>query len=252
MKLLLADDFDALPDGSRWGFGVRPDGSQWGSDSHFQTKDEKLSDVFQLPMPSCLRIRAVYDPAYVDPQGWNRKWRSGMLCTAFSDGRAPVAAFRKGYVEMRAIMPLGKGMWPSMWAESLGSDNKSLAYPNHLEVDGFENYNQQADPGKYYIGNNVILWTDVNKNDGVNRQVFTNNLDLTSDWHTYGCLVSDTQATFYLDGQVTHTIQIPATASKNPLFWMFDNALGGGWPVTVPPAKAVDMWVDYVRLYSAD
>lgn len=252
MKLQFADDFDALPDTSRWGFGVRPDGSQWGSNSHFQTKDETLSDVFQLPMPSCLRIRALYDANYIDPQGWNRKWRSGMLCTAFSDGRPPAAAFRKGYVEMRAILPLGKGMWPSMWGESLGSDNKSLAYPNHLEVDGIEAYDEVGNPGAYKIANNVILWTERNKSDGVNRQTFTKDFDASSDWHTYGCLVEDGQATNYIDGVKTYTIQIPTAASKNPLFWMFDNALGGGWPVTVPPAKFVDMWIDYVRLYSAD
>lgn len=252
MKLQLADDFDALPDSSRWGFGVRPDGSQWGSDSHFQTKDEKLSDVFQLPMPSCLRIRTVYDANYIDPQGWNRKWRSGLLCTAFSDGRSPVSAFRKGYVEMRAILPLGKGMWPSMWAESLGSNNKSLAFPNHLEIDGIEAYDETGNPGTYSISSNVILWTDRGKNDGANRQSFTRKFDATSDWHIYSCLVEASQVTFYIDGRKTYNIQIPDAASNNPLFWMFDNALGGGWPVTVPPAQYVDMWIDYIRLYSAD
>ena len=169
MKQLVMDDFDTLPDDSRWAFGVRPDGSQWGSGSHFMTKDEKLSDVFQLPMPSCLRIRAVYDDVYVDPQGWGRKWRSGLLCTAYADGRTPIAAFRRGYVEMRAILPLGKGMWPSMWALSLGANGKGNE-PNGLEIDGFEAYDESADPGQYNIANNVILWVGGGKNDGVARQ----------------------------------------------------------------------------------
>ncbi|QGY04684.1 glycoside hydrolase family 16 protein [Methylobacterium mesophilicum SR1.6/6] len=252
MRQLLADDFDTLPDDSRWAFGVRPDGNQWGSGSYFMTKNEKLSDVFQLPMPSCLRIRALYDDAYVDPQSYGRKWRSGLLCTAYADGRPPIAAFRKGYVEMRAILPLGKGMWPSMWAGSLGTDGKGNE-PNGLEIDGFEAYDEQADPGSYTIANNVILWIGDGKNDGVPRQMFTANFDATSDWHTYGVLVEDAQATFYIDDKVTFKIPIPEKGSKTPLYWMFDNALSSGdWPIVVPPAKHVDMWVDYIRIYSAD
>ena len=252
MKQLVMDDFDTLPDDSRWAFGVRPDGSQWGSGSHFMTKDEKLSDVFQLPMPSCLRIRAVYDDVYVDPQGWGRKWRSGLLCTAYADGRTPIAAFRRGYVEMRAILPLGKGMWPSMWALSLGANGKGNE-PNGLEIDGFEAYDESADPGQYNIANNVILWVGGGKNDGVARQTFTKNFDATSDWHTYGALIEDAQATFYIDGRMTYKVTVPPAGSKSQLYWMFDNALSSGdWPIVVPPAKYVDMWVDYIAIYSAD
>ena len=252
MTPLLADDFDALPDAGRWTFGVRPDGSQWGSGSHFMTKDEALSDVFQLPMPSCLRIRAVHDDAYLDPEKWGRKWRSGLLSTAHADGRKPTAAFRRGYVEIRAILPLGKGMWPSMWAVSLGPDGRGNA-PNGLEIDGFEAYDEQADPGQYTIANNIILWAESGKNDGVNRQRFTKKFDATSDWHTYGTLVEDRQATFYIDGAVVSTIEIPRDGSPTPLYWMFDNALSAGdWPIVVPPAKYVDMWIDYIRIYSAD
>ena len=251
MRQLLADDFDTLPDDSRWAFGVRPDGSQWGSGSHFMQKDEKLSDVFQLPMPSCLRIRAVYDDAYLDPQKWGRKWRSGLLCTAFADGRTPIAAFRRGYVEMRAILPLGKGMWPSMWAGSLGVDGKGNE-PNSLEIDGFEAYDEQADPGEYTIANNVILWVGDGKNDGGSRQTFTKKFNATSDWHTYGTLVEDNEASFFIDDVMTYRIEIPKSGSMTPLYWMFDNAISSGdWPITVPPARYVDMWVDYIRIYSA-
>ena len=252
MKELLTDDFETFPDESRWAFGVRPDGSQWGSGSHFLTKDEKLSDVFQLPMSSCLRIRAVYDDGYADPQKWGRKWRSGLLCTAYSDGRMPTAAMRRGYVEMRAILPLGKGMWPSMWGTSLGQDGKSNAL-NGLEIDGFEGYDEQADPGKYAIGNNVILWMEGGKNDSVNRQKFTTSFDATSDWRTYGVLIEDTRAKFYIDGLILCEIEIPVDSTKAPIYWMFDNALSAGdWPIVVPPAKSVDMWIDYIRIYSAD
>lgn len=253
MRQILMDDFDVLPSDSRWGFGVRPDGSQWGSGSHFMTKDETLSDVFQLPMQSCLRIRAIYDETYEDPQGWNRKWRSGLLCTAYADGRPPIAAFRKGYVEMRAILPLGKGMWPSMWGQTLGPNNQGLETSNALEIDGIEAYDEQADPGMYNIANNVIHYLSKDKSDGEDRQTFTPNFDATSDWHTYGVLVEDAQVTFLIDGNRTYVTAIPAEGSKALMFWMFDNALSSGdWPIVVPPAKYVDMWIDYVRIYSAD
>lgn len=252
MTLLLADDFDAMPDDSRWAFGVRPDGSQWGSDAYFVTKNENLAEVLQVPMPSVLRIRAVYDPSFEDPQGWSRKWRSGLLCTAYADGRPPVAAFRKGYVEMRAILPLGKGMWPSMWACQLGAGERGMKASPGTEIDPLEGYCQTPDPGKYALSSGAIEWTAAGKMGQIDGPRFKKGFDATSDWHVYGAAVDDTKMTVYVDGIVTQTIKLPTSTSKDKFFWMFDNTLGGGWPVGIPPAKYTDMWIDYIRIYSAD
>ena len=84
-------------------------------------------------------------------------------------------------------------------------------------------------------------------------RTFTKNFDATSDWHTYGALIEDAQATFYIDGRMTYKVTVPPAGSKSQLYWMFDNALSSGdWPIVVPPAKYVDMWVDYIAIYSAD
>jgi hypothetical protein len=254
MKPILVDDFDKLPNDSRWGFGVRADGSQWGSGSHFLTKDEKLSDVFQLPMPSCLRIRAVHDEAYQDPQGWNRKWRSGLLCTAYADGRPPVAAFAKGYVEMRAILPLGKGMWPSMWGQQLGSTPNSMRgdLPN-IELDPLEGYSEVADPGHYALGTGAIGWNASPGRNASDPQHFVEPFDASSDWHTYGALIDDMHMTTFLDGVEVDKRALPISGMTAQFFWMFDNALSAGdWPIVVPPAQYVDMWIDYIRIWSAD
>ncbi|WP_162244692.1 glycoside hydrolase family 16 protein [Aureimonas sp. Leaf454] len=252
MTPILIDDFDAMPDDSRWAFGERPDGSQWGSDAHFTTKDGDLAEVFQTPMPSVLRIRAVYDPNFKDPQGWGRKWRSGMLCTAHADGRPPVAAFRRGYVEMRAILPLGKGMWPSMWAFQLGPNERGMKSNPGTEIDPLEGYCQTPDPGKYALSSGAIEWTSAGKTGEVDGPRFKKNFDATSDWHVYGAAVDETSMVVYVDGVVTQTIRLPKSTSADKFFWMFDNTLGGGWPVTVPPARYTDMWIDYIRIYSAD
>jgi hypothetical protein len=253
MKPLLVDDFDVLPDDSRWGFGVRPDGSQWGSDAHFTTKDGDLAEVFQLPMPSCLRIRAVHDDAFVDPQGWNRKWRSGLLCTAYSDGRPPVAAFRKGYVEMRAILPIGVGMWPSMWGQALGDTPNSMrSGPPANELDALEAYCQTADPGKYALSRGVIGWGVPAGGYTPNGPRFIDPFDATSDFHTYGALIDDSSMTVFVDGTLIEKIEFPAQGTTDKYFWMFDLALGAGWPIITPPAKCLDMWIDYIRIYSAD
>ncbi len=254
MKPILVDDFDAFPDERRWAFGVRPDGSQWGSGSHFMTNKENLSDVFQLPMPSCLRIRAVHDENYRDPERWNRKWRSGLLCTAYADQRPPIATFRKGYVEMKAILPLGKGMWPSMWGLPLHKDGRgpNKSFPLN-ELDPLEGYCQTADPGKYSISNGAIEWTSPGKMGKVSGPKFTREFDATSDWHVYACAVDDTDMTCYIDDKVTYKIPIPVPELKDPFYWMFDNALSAGdWPIVVPPAGYVDMWIDYIRIFSAD
>jgi hypothetical protein len=35
-------------------------------------------------------------------------------------------------------------------------------------------------------------------------------------------------------------------------FWMFNLAMGGGWPIAVPASGHYDMQIDYIRIYSKD
>ena len=253
MKQLLADDFDTPPDNSRWAFGVRPDGSQWGSGSHFMEKNEKLSDVFQVPMPSCLRVRAVYDDAYVDPQKWGaqmavRPALHGLRGRESPDSGVPQKATLRYGPCCRLAKACGRACGPRPWAQTVRV-TKRMA----LRSTDSRHTTNSLTLVTTLSRATSSLWVGNGKNDGVNRQTFSNRLDATSDWHVYGALVEDTQATFYIDGRLMHKIEIPASGSKSPLYWMFDNALSSGdWPIVVPPARYVDMWIDYIRIYSGD
>jgi beta-glucanase (GH16 family) len=76
--------------------------------------------------------------------------------------------------------------------------------------------------------------------------------DLSWEFHDYGIDVTDSHYVFYCDGrEVKRFAAFPASGPPDELFVLLNLALGGGWPVPTPPGKRHDLWVDYVRVYSA-
>lgn len=263
MKLLHTDDFTKGPLNPIWGLGVRPDGTQWGSGAHFVLANEpEFNQVFTFPMPSFLRIRAIHNDNYVDPEKWNRKFVSGLLCTVKPDGSGP-GTFRKGYVEARVLFPIGKGMWPSLWAQNMGMDNAGAGthVSGGVEID-MEFYCENPNPNKYYVSCGVINWAGTDGKNGAAGTMGTGTggsvingmwLDMTTAVRTIGILIDDTKVTWFIDDKQISQFALPRAATVDKFYWMLDNALSGGdWPLVVPPAGYLDMFVDFIRLYSAD
>lgn len=248
-KLILQDDFDGdRLDTRKWQVGTTPKGQQWGSDSYFVTsspEDAKLFPDVYIVKDGLLTIRARFQPDFADPTQWGRKWYSGMIATAFSDGRPPSAAFRKGYVEIRQKFPAGKGVWPANWACNLKSQAPEGDPLGAVELDGLEAYGV----------NMTIFHTTTHhwKEPPAYTMATASHLpDLTADFHTYGYLVDDDSIEGYLDGILVTKAPLYRADNVDKFFWMFNLAMGGGWPVTVPPAEHYDMQIDYIKIYSKD
>ncbi len=113
-----------------------------------------------------------------------------------------------------------------------------------IELDGLEAYGVDM----------TVFHTNINDWGTKQHTMATaSNLDdLTAEFHTYGYLVDDTDVKVYLDGEYLHKIPLYRSQTVDKFFWMFNLAMGGGWPVTVPSTGYYDMQIDYIRIYSKD
>ncbi|GLS19508.1 hypothetical protein GCM10007874_25250 [Labrys miyagiensis] len=247
-KLILDDEFkgDKL-DLTKWQVGKQPNGAQWGSDSYFITIDPKEHDKFNqvyTVKDGVLNIRAIHDPNFVDPNGWKRKWYSGMIATAFSNGRKPSAVFREGYVEVRQKFPTGSGVWPANWAINMKSQNAGGDPEGTFEIDGIEAYGNDMT----VMRSTVHDWGKKTDSGGVKYNL----PDMSANFHTYGFEVTKNEVICYFDGAEVQRLKMLRPNMDDKFFWMFNLAMGGGWPIAMPASGHYDMQIDYIRIYSKD
>lgn len=251
MRLVFQDDFARTPlDLTKWHVGSQPNGKQWGSDSHFVEKGEAQYGETYSISNGVLRIRATYDPAYIDPQkSWKRKWYSGLIIPTKADG-TPIS-FRRGCIAVRMQLPAGKGVWPAVWAMNMRSAAKAPDPRGNVELDGLEAYGvllphrfsstthdwkNPANPGNPMV-------------HGIHDKLAA---DLTAEMHDYAWCTDATRFSTYLDGAKLGDLAIPRADTVDPFYWMINLAMGGGWPITVPSDNHYDLQVDSVRVWSAD
>lgn len=252
MKLVFTDDFTRPPlDLAKWHVGSQPNGRQWGSDSHFVEKQEPEFSATYSISSGVLRIRATYDPSYVDPQkSWKRKWYSGLIIPTSADG-APVT-FRKGCIAVRMQLPAGKGVWPAVWAMNALSAAKAPDLRGNVELDGLEAYGALL---PHRFSSTTHDWKNP-ANGGKNPTVHAIHdklpEDLTSGMHDYAWCTNASTFSTYLDGRKLSDLAIPRADTVDPFYWMINLSMGGGWPITVPGGNHYYLHVDSVRIWSAD
>jgi beta-glucanase (GH16 family) len=145
-----------------------------------------------------------------------------------------------GYIEIRAKMPSGSGLWPALWLlpstqqplpeidimEMLGNAPHTLHMHFHFRaLDG-----QAAAPGRSAAV-----------------------ADLSAGWHVYGLKWAPDELVWFLDGAEEWRYRDIATIPSGPMYLLVNLAVGGKWPgppsnKTVFPAELL---VDYVRAWKA-
>jgi beta-glucanase (GH16 family) len=162
------------------------------------------------------------------------QYESGMLA---SFGKY---AFQYGYVEMRARLPQGQGLWPAFW---LLKEVQPAVVEWPPEIDVFEVLG--LEPTKVYMTN----WYGTERSP-VSQQFSYVGPDTSSAFHTYGIDWQPGRITWYIDGveRAEVTEHVPATA----MYLIVNLAVGGNWPgapdsSTEFPAEVL---VDYIRVYS--
>ena len=148
-----------------------------------------------------------------------------------------------GYVEMRAKLPRGRGLWPAFWMltthyvedvpeidvmEFLGQDVDTLYHTYHY-FDIQDNWRKISTPSHTTIAT-----------------------DWTQDFHTFGMAWSPTEIIYYVDGEETRRITDQDYVIPNQSMYLIANlAVGGNWP-GAPDADTqfpATFEIDYIRAY---
>ena len=180
-----------------------------------------------------LTITAAKTDPSVQPYLWNHPYTSGVITTEKSFSQ------EYGYFEMRAQMPVGKGLWPAFWM--LASDG---TYPPELDV--VEQIMQQP------------TQLALTSHSGVGGTVTSDHHyatvpDTTQGYHTYGVKWDANNITWYFDGQQVAQGTTPSDFNR-PMYLIANLAVGGNWPGSPDGSTPfpAHMNIDYIRAYSDD
>ncbi|MCP8940836.1 family 16 glycosylhydrolase [Alsobacter sp. SYSU M60028] len=179
-----------------------------------------------------LAITANPLPPELSPVLDNRTYSSGLL-SSFND-----FSFQYGYVEVRAQVPAGQGLWPAFWmlrtdegvlgeidiAEILGNATSTVNSTIHTSTDGVT------------VTSTPVVRTTVS--------------DLSVGFHTYGMDWTPDSITFSVDGVVTGQVATP-DALKATMYLLANSSVGGIWsgePNASTPFPS-QLLIDYIRVY---
>lgn len=158
--------------------------------------------------------------------------------------------FKFGRIDIRAKLPVAKGMWPALWM--LGTNISSVGWPACGEIDIMELIGTY--PGRSH---GTMHWKPVsgtNTSKGGNYNLPSG--DFSQQFHVFSIVWVQDMIKWYVDDQLFLTNTIADVGAANyPFnadeFLIFNVAVGGNWPGT-PDANTVfpqRMFVDYVRVF---
>lgn len=235
-ELVWADEFDGSEiNENNWTFETGTGDNGWGNNEWQYYRKENA---------------AIHDNEYLvitakEENFQGREYTSSRMITA---GKKE---FTFGRVDIRAALPIGKGIWPALWG--LGANFFTVGWPSCGEIDIMEYLGHEADrvhgtahwgmgvSNHRYKGSSTLSGNEGNFNQAFH--VFTLNWEqdklqwLVDDKLFYEITPAD------MEGQ-------PYPFNK-PHFFLINMAVGGNWPgypdaTTTFPQRFI---VDYIRVF---
>jgi len=180
-----------------------------------------------------LTIQATKTPDRLRSKANGQKYLSGAMTTYNK------FQMKYGYVEMRARLPKGKGLWPAFWLLH-GANSRSRPEIDIMEMLG-DNTRLVYQTYHYYDSNWNLRSTPSFRAPGP---------DYSKEFHTFGMLWEKGRITWYVDGTRTNRFT-SSKVSDEHMYILVNLALGGSWAgspdsSTGFPAKYE---IDYIRAY---
>lgn len=243
-KLVWNDEFDysGTPDNSKWSFDTEGNNWDWGNNEaqNYTPADKKNAWVED----GNLIIEARKERYTWHGDGQTKEYTSARL---FTKGKGD---WLYGKVEVKALLPTGRGMWPAIWM--LSTDDTYGGWPNSGELDIMENVGH--DPNKIHCNIHTEAY---NHKNGTNKGNTVTTSSPSQNWHIYSMEWDAEKVIFFLDGNQVFRFDNEHKSYKE---WPYDKrfhlllniAVGGSWGGEqgiddgIFPQK---MLVDYVRVY---
>lgn len=158
--------------------------------------------------------------------------------------------FKLGRIDIRAILPKGKGIWPAFWL--LPQDNVYGAWPKSGEIDMVEAMGSEPSkvlgtlhfgpgPNSTYISRNYSLPGGATFND---------------KFHVFSLEWKQDEIKWYIDNVLYTTISKADLGSNNypfneSFYFIINLAVGGNFPGAPDATTVFPQWliVDYIRVY---
>ncbi len=230
MSLIWSDEFDeATLNTNDWNYEIG--GGGWGN-SELEIYTNNPANVFLKD--GYLTIKATKNPYTGD-------YYSGRITTKGKQ------EFTYGRIDIRAKMPVGKGVWPALWM--LGGNISSVGWPNCGEIDIME-----------YLGHDPLtVYGTVHYNSGGHQYTGSKYVvgaaeDYHTKFHVFTIIWQENSIEWYVDYHKYFSVNsndIAFDAFNLPQFFIMNVAVGGVWP-GYPDATTVfpqEMVVDYVRIF---
>lgn len=243
-QMVWADEFDytGLPDSKKWSFDTEGNNWDWGNNEAQNYTPASMRNAWVEDGNLVIEARK---ETYTWPgDGQTKQYTSARLRTL---GKGD---WTYGKVEVRALLPTGRGMWPAIWM--LPSEEKYGGWPASGELDIMENVG--FDPNKIHCN----IHTDAyNHKMGTNKGNTVTTSSPSANWHTYSMEWDEDKVIFFLDGNQVFRFDNEHRSYRE---WPYDQnfhlllnvAVGGGWG----GEQGIDdgvfpqrMLVDYVRVY---
>jgi beta-glucanase (GH16 family) len=163
------------------------------------------------------------------------KYQSGMISSHDKQ------AMTYGYMEMRAKIPAGQGLWSAFWTLP-----QSKRWPPEISITEVLG----KDPN---TSHSTLHFYDASKpkNQGY-RAIPYSTVNLSTDFHTFAVRWEAGKVTWYFDGNEirTETTDVPT----EPMYLLANLAVGAEWPgypdATTPFPSMME--IDYIRVYQDD
>jgi beta-glucanase (GH16 family) len=158
--------------------------------------------------------------------------------------------FKFGRIDIRAKLPVGKGLWPALWM--LGTNISSTGWPACGEIDNMELIG--TTPATVY---GTLHWANsggAHASKGSNYALLSG--DFSKEFHVFSLTWAENNLQWYVDDQKYLDISISDLGAatypfNSDQFFIFNVAVGGNWPG--PPDFTTEfperMYVDYIRVF---
>lgn len=157
--------------------------------------------------------------------------------------------FHFGRIDIRAVMPSTKGMWPALWM--LGADIDEVGWPACGEIDIMEMVGGGEDDA---ITHGTVHWDNDGSYANFGGSTKLESGKLSDQYHVYSIVWDEEKIVWLFDDVQFHVIDTtPASLSefRNEFFMILNIAVGGTWPGTPDETTLFPNWmiVDYIRYF---